>query len=244
MILFSESDGNIIDKNTVFYNTTGINFIGSWSNLITKNIIKSNTNYGISLSDTPLPDGISSLNNTVTLNHFIDNHSGASQAYDDSIFVPNQFASNYWSDYEGSDVEEPFGFGDSDYVIDGAGDNTGCAGTKSVGVVHSEDEGGLLRRGWRFWRPQGLYQVHQCQNRRFDIRYQPHFRTACCDIYLSLRCGERLQFCAKCRKIKVEYDKSGVRPVEADKQPFLGASCHIHSEIALCLHNCLAVSSG
>ena len=106
-IFLCESSSNEIKNNIISNNGCGINLysgdLGSDSNIISENIIKSNSGYGIYIGW--FPHGMSRLNQ-IYHNDFIGNAGG--NAYDDcsendewyNIWDDGTGKGNYWDDYE------------------------------------------------------------------------------------------------------------------------------------------------
>ena len=100
-------------------------------NALCENTINSNTSYGVrfyamenSDPDTDYISYVGSNYNVITLNKFTDNNSaGISQAYVGEYNLYNRFTTNYWNDWTGPDIIEPFGYVDVPYVIAGEEDN-------------------------------------------------------------------------------------------------------------------------
>jgi len=126
----THSNGIIIRNNTVF-RTGGINLVHSGNNIIVGNIITDNTD-GITLRYDCNANEISSntisgnyrgtlflgfsSDNSIYHNNFIDNTNQVSLD-DYSNSWDNGCEGNYWSDYNGTDLDGD-GIGDTPYVID------------------------------------------------------------------------------------------------------------------------------
>ncbi|MEM4445143.1 MAG: NosD domain-containing protein [Thermofilum sp.] len=102
------SSGNTIAGSTIADNGEGIGIYYSNGNTITGNKIANNKRDGIIL--------LSSNNNRISLNNFIDN--GRQVDSEDSVNVWDDGSrGNFWSDYKGSDANND-GVGDTPYTID------------------------------------------------------------------------------------------------------------------------------
>jgi len=110
-VWLSFSENNTVFRNNMTNNEHGLDIGSSSNNLIFENVI-SNNDIGVLLTS------ISSINNTIWNNDFVDN---TKQAIDDSsgatLFWDNGSEGNYWSDYDGTDNNGD-GIGDSPYIID------------------------------------------------------------------------------------------------------------------------------
>lgn len=129
IILYYSSD-NVIHRNTIIDNCDGICFYASAKNILSSNNISLNDNYGISLyyssnnrifanniilnDDSGIYLTLDSDKNTIYHNNFINN---TLQVWSDSVnFWENGNEGNYWSDYEGKDLNAD-GIGDTPYSI-------------------------------------------------------------------------------------------------------------------------------
>ncbi len=108
VVLYSEN--SVLNNNMYNNSESGIVVLsGSADNTISGNTIKHNTNQGIS---------VKGENNDIFKNIFIENglnaeDNGTNNQWD------NGSMGNYWHDYDGVDVLEPFGIGDTPYNISG-----------------------------------------------------------------------------------------------------------------------------
>ena len=103
--------------NTVTYSSYGVRLHNSTQNTVADNIISNNANFGIyvSLSDNGIFHGneisgntyaiglFYSVNNTIYHNNILNNTEPI-YAYDTSDNWDNGCEGNYWSDYDGSDL--------------------------------------------------------------------------------------------------------------------------------------------
>jgi len=107
-IYLSASNDNVFSRNIILYDgNAGMSLYYSSSNVIYSNTV-SNNYYGISLSTF-------SSNNSIYHNNFSNNTAQVWSVLQN--FWDRSDGGNYWSDYEGQDLNED-GMGDSPYYID------------------------------------------------------------------------------------------------------------------------------
>ncbi|MHA1976594.1 MAG: ABC transporter substrate-binding protein [Candidatus Hodarchaeales archaeon] len=114
-ILVEDSTDNTIESNAVHDNSgNGIKLETSISNTdISHNVIYDNEFYGIAID-------VTSNDNAVVTNDFLNNNIGGSQAADNGF--DNVFAYNYWSDWTSPDLDVD-GIVDAPYSIEGNSNN-------------------------------------------------------------------------------------------------------------------------
>lgn len=109
--LFDSSFNNVFENKIAESWSEGIYLDASCNNVVAKNSIVGNNYWGISIKN--------AHNNTIHHNNFIDNRI-SHVWFSNSVVDTNQFDSenqgNYWSDYNGTDVNGN-GIGDTPYVI-------------------------------------------------------------------------------------------------------------------------------
>lgn len=112
-IRFNEADKNRVENNTVEENKYGVYLTHSSHNYITGNMIRRNTLFGCWIC-------CGSLNNIIYRNNFTLNNKSAYDGYSNKWY--QNYVGNYWSDYNGSDVNND-GIGDTPYSIPPLGRN-------------------------------------------------------------------------------------------------------------------------
>jgi parallel beta-helix repeat protein len=150
-IYLQDSVGNTIDNSRCLNNWVGICLQDSNNNIIENNIA-ANCEKGISLyeADSNNLTGNNLLNNLYGIrfysshlnivfhNNLIENDAQASLYYSDQNVWDNGFEGNFWSDYNGSDINRD-GLGDDYYFIDGySNDSYPLAGAFSDYRVYYE----------------------------------------------------------------------------------------------------------
>jgi len=120
VILFVDSDENTVSGNTIAYNTFGMTLQGANWNQVFENDIIQNSAYGVQLVIQDEGWQMYGSNwNLLYHNNFINN---TQQAYDECYnYWDNESLQegNYWSDYQGVDINPPVGIGDTPYTITG-----------------------------------------------------------------------------------------------------------------------------
>lgn len=118
--LFVDSSENTLSKNIITSNTYGVTFDGAGFNYVFENTIQNNILSGFRLQiHDEYWEQFWSNGNQIYHNNFIDN---PQQAFDECYNTwDNDLPSggNYWSDYDGVDINPPFGIGDAPYNITG-----------------------------------------------------------------------------------------------------------------------------
>ncbi|MFH1102005.1 MAG: NosD domain-containing protein [Methanobacteriota archaeon] len=119
--LFVDSRDNTISGNIIADNDYGLTFEGAGFNQVFENDIINNSLCGIQLIiHDEYWEQFWSNGNLIYHNNFMDN---TQQAYDECFNIWNQdlpSGGNYWSDYQGVDVNPPDGIGDTPYNITGS----------------------------------------------------------------------------------------------------------------------------
>lgn len=113
---FKSSNANIMKSNFIIDNLgNGILLNGVTNSNLTQNVLFHNSNYGIYITGM-------SYNDFIYLNSFISNGNTTSQAYSSSnlIYWSNSTIGNFWSDYNGTDLNND-GIGEMPYYPDGIG---------------------------------------------------------------------------------------------------------------------------
>jgi parallel beta-helix repeat protein len=129
-IVITSSNSNIITNNYVFSSTyCGIAFSGASSNILTSNIAKNNE-YGIWLDYSTNVTAIGNMvtdnlfgihldhsdNNVISHNNIINN-THQTEIIDSASIWNYDLEGNYWSDYDGVDIDQD-GIGDKPRIID------------------------------------------------------------------------------------------------------------------------------
>jgi nitrous oxidase accessory protein NosD len=106
------SAGNQIVGNSISVQETGLGYCVKFDDGSSNNLIMGNSFYDAGLA----VDINSGRNNTFYRNNFVDNSMNV-QAYGDNVWY-NGSLGNFWSDYDGADVDGD-GIGDTPYIVDG-----------------------------------------------------------------------------------------------------------------------------
>jgi parallel beta-helix repeat protein len=108
--LFNRADYNLISDNNIVNNEIGIRFYYTMNNTVTRNLVTGNGE-GMNIT-------VNSYFSRIYLNSFIDN--GGAQVSSDNItnIFSNGTIGNFWSDYNGTDLDKN-GLGDTPHPVAG-----------------------------------------------------------------------------------------------------------------------------